>query len=208
MPLAQPRTLCVSFAVVTHAPLPTAPAERFARVIDGLCRAVAEGGGRGGLAGPLVILIWSRLRGLAVRFTALAARIQAGRHRRVFSRRRPRPAPRRPSRRALPQSNAWLLRLVPQASASGSQLQQLLADPEFAALADAAPQMRRLLRPVCRMLGVRAPPPRPPDPPRRPPINFPPGRTSKVAAPRASDLALAWKGEATARAGNTGRGTG
>ena len=146
------------------AALPATPAERFARVIDGLCRAVAErGGGRGRLAGTLVILIWSRVRGLGARIAALAARIAAGRHRRFPARRSPRPAPRRPSQRTLPHSHAWLLRLVPQASAYGSQMQHLLADPGFAALVDAAPQMRRLLRPLCRMLGVRLPP-RPADP--------------------------------------------
>ena len=147
------------------AALPTTPAERFACIIDGLCRAVAaRGGGRDRLAGPLVILIWSRLRGLADRVTALAARIAVGRHRRVLSRRSPRPAPRRPAQRRLPHGHAWLIPLVPQASAYGSQVQHLLTDPEFAALVDAAPQMRRLLRPLCRMLGVRLPPPPPPIP--------------------------------------------
>ena len=147
------------------ATLPAAPAERFVRVIDGLCRAVAaRGGGRDRLAGPLVILIWSRLRGLAARFAALAGRIAARRQRRILSRRPPRPAPRRPSPRLLPHGHAWLLQLVPQASAFGSQLQHLLTDPEFAALVDAAPQMRRLLRPLCRMLGVAPPAPRPADP--------------------------------------------
>ncbi len=148
------------------APVPAAPAERFALVIDGLCRAVAEAGGRRLLAGPLVILIWQRLRRLADRITALAARITAGRHRRVHSRRRPRPASRRPAQRRLPHGPAWLLPLVPQAGAHASQVQHLLADPEFARLVDAAPQMRRLLRPLCRMLGVRLPPPpRDPEPP-------------------------------------------
>ena len=154
---------------MTHATLPPAPAARFASVIDGLCRAVAaRGGGRDRLAGPLVILIWSRLRGLAARFAALAARIAAGRQRRILARRSPRPAPRRPAQRSLPHGHAWLLQLVPQASAYGSQLQHLLTDPEFAALVDAAPQMRRLLSPLCRMLGVRVPPPPRTEPPAPP----------------------------------------
>ncbi len=145
---------------------PPAPAERFALILDGLCQAVAaRGGGRDRLAGPLVILIWSRLRRLGVRFAALAARIAAGRHRRFLARRPPRPTPRRPAQRPLPHGPAWLLRLVPQASGYGSQLQHLLAEPEMAALIQSAPQMRRLLRPLCRMLGVRPPPaPRPPPP--------------------------------------------
>jgi len=163
-------------------PATLSPAERFACILDGLCSAVAaRGGGRDRLAGPLVVLIWSRLRRIAAQVAALAARIAAGRQRRYPARRPPRPAPRRAAQRKLPHSPAWLLALVPQAAGYGSQLQHLLAEPEFAALVDAAPQMRRLLRPLCRMLGVRRPaapalPPRPAEPGAgaRPPAGFPP----------------------------------
>ena len=60
---------------------------------------------------------------------------------------------------------------MPEASAAASQLQALLGDPEMAALIAAAPrQMGRVLRPLCRMLGI-APPPglhvSPPQPRRR-----------------------------------------
>ncbi len=177
--------------------LPTTPTDRFASVIDGLCRAVAEAGGRRRLAGPLVILIWRHLRRLGVRFAALAGRIAAGRQRRFPARRRPRPAPRRQSARVLPHGPAWLVRLVPQASAYGSQMQYLLADPDFVALVDAAPQARRLLRPLCRMLGVALPPPprtappappqavtAPPQPPAGSPAPSPPPRPPRPAAPR------------------------
>ena len=151
-------------------PATPSPAERFALILDGLCSAVAaRGGGRDRLAGPLVILIWSRLRRIAAQVAALAARIAAGRQRRYPARRPPRATPRRAPHRTLPHGPAWLLALVPQASGYGSQLQHLLAEPEFAALVDAAPQMRRLLRPLCRMLAVRPPavlalPPRPAQP--------------------------------------------
>ncbi len=50
------------------------------------------------------------------------------------------------------------MRLVPGAAAGAAQLQTLLTEPEMAALTAAAPQMGRLLRPLCRMLGVTAPP--------------------------------------------------
>ena len=153
---------------MTHPPPPTA-ADRFARIIDTLCQAVARrGGGRDRLAGPLVILIWRHLRRLAAQVVALAARIEAGRHRRYPARRPPRAAPRRHTPPSLPHAPAWLLPLVPEAAASGSQLQYLLAEPEMAALLDAAPQMRRLLRPLCRMLGVRLPPSSRPAEPARP----------------------------------------
>src|SRR6185437_15551987 len=69
----------------------------------------------------------------------------------------------------------WLLRLAGHNSYKvavyGGFLQNLLADPEMVALIAAAPQLGRVLRPLCRMLGVdpgpaRLPPrsrdPRPP----------------------------------------------
>ncbi len=171
----------VSYSVVTLPVATPAPAERFVRILDGLCSAVAaRGGGRDRLAGPLVILIWRHLRRIAAQVAALAARIAAGRQRRYPARRPPRAAPRRAPHRALPHGPAWLVALVPQAAGYGSQLQHLLAEPEFAALVDAAPQMRRLLRPLCRMLGVRPPaalalPPRPAKPgtSTRPSAGFP-----------------------------------
>ncbi|MFP5248425.1 MAG: hypothetical protein ACLGP3_01200 [Acidobacteriota bacterium] len=137
---------------------PPAPADRLARLIEGLCGSVAARSAGGSLAGPLICLIWSRLRGLAGQFAGLAARFASGRLRRYPSRRPPRPGARRPARRPLPCSHAWLVRLVPQAAAAASQLSHLLAEPEMAALVTAAPQARRLLRPLCRMLGVRMPP--------------------------------------------------
>ena len=126
-PLAQPPARRVSVTVVTHATPPT-PTNRLAGLIDALCQAVARrGGGRDRLAGPLVILIWSRLRRLAAQVAALAARIEAGRHRRYPARRPPRAAPRRHTPPSLPHGPAWLLPLVPEAASSGSQLQYLLA---------------------------------------------------------------------------------
>ena len=95
IPLAHPPAGRVSHSVVFPPP-PLGPADRFARILDGLCAAVAaRGGGRDRLAGPLVILIWSRLRRLAAQIIALAARIEAGRHRRYPARRPPRPTARR-----------------------------------------------------------------------------------------------------------------
>ena len=70
-------------------PLPRTPPERFASIIDLLCRTVAASiaGGRPG--GPLIILIWRRLKRMGVRFAALAARHEAGTL--PAPRRRPRP---------------------------------------------------------------------------------------------------------------------
>ena len=152
---------------------PLTPDDRFAGIIDGLCRAVAASLGRNGVTGPLIILIWSRLRRTATRFARLAARVRAGRPR--VARRRPAsPRPARPRPPRLPAGFAWLPRLVPQTTAGASQLQYLLLDPEMAALIEAAPQAARILRPLCRMLGVRPTPnllrprPAPPAAPSRP----------------------------------------
>ena len=186
IPLAHPTPVRVSFPVMSAAAIPATPTERFAGIIDGLCRAVAaRGGGRDRLAGPLVILIWSRLRRIAAQIIALAARIEAGRHRCYPARRPPRrpAAPRRHVRPALPHGFAWLLPLVPWAAAGyGSQLRHLLAEPEFAALVDAAPQMRRLLRPLCRMLAVPLPRPRAAEPAPPPPAHPAPA-ASAIATP-------------------------
>ncbi|MDE2582040.1 MAG: hypothetical protein KGL52_10420 [Rhodospirillales bacterium] len=88
-------------------------------------------------------------------------------------------APHRPARPLrLPRSFGWLLRLGFEVRGSGSQLAALLNDPEMAALLAANPSLARMLRPLCRMLGLVLPgdpparprrprPPRPPRPPRR-----------------------------------------
>ena len=156
---------------------PHAPAAHFARLIAMLCEAVGariESPARPGLAGPLIILIWTRLRRLAGRVTRLAARVEAGtltppRNRTAAART---PLPRTPPRMKLPRGFAWLVRLVPASSCGAGQVQALLADPEMEALIAAAPQIGRSLRPLCHMLGVRPPPilrrppPASPTPPR------------------------------------------
>ena len=115
------------------------------------------------MAAPLILLICTRLRRLAARFAALAARVRAGTLRSRAPARRGRVPPGIPSGLSpppprLPNDFAWLVRLVGrEAAGCGSQLQFLLTDPEFAALIAAAPQMGRLLRPLCRMLGVDLP---------------------------------------------------
>jgi hypothetical protein len=170
---------------------PRPPAGRFALIIDGLCRVVAARerlpnsgspflanfGPRGWtrVAGPVIALIWSRLRRMAVRFTALAARLQAGtlrwptrsvrRCERTPERNvREEPSqgnPQRPAspapRPRLPNDFGWLVRLAPETACYRGQLQHFLSDPEVEELLAAAPQMARVVRPLCRMLGVEVP---------------------------------------------------
>jgi hypothetical protein len=114
------------------------------------------------LAVPLIVLILRRIRSIGQRFARLATCVAEGR---VFPRRRTSTALRQTAERPprppspLPQGFAWLVKLMPEAAAAGTQLQCLFAEPEMAALLAAAPApMARALRPLCWMLGVTPPP--------------------------------------------------
>jgi hypothetical protein len=158
---------------VTNSP-PT-PAESFATILQWLTRAVVAMMGGERLPLSLISLIVERIRRIKQRFATLAARVGAG----LYTPRQPStPPPRRPGQapppqNKLPQTFGWLLKLVPDAVGYRSQLENLLRDPEMAALLAAAPTaMRRPLRSLCRMLGlppppILSPPPRP-KPPRAP----------------------------------------
>ena len=148
--------------------------------LDGLCRAVAaridprQVGGP--LAAALIQIIWTRIRRAEGKLQALLVRFQAGRLRVVTVRRPvvrarvqtractvPRgptaTLPRSPTAK-LPRGFAWLLPMVPCHAANfSSQLRVLLAEPEMMALLQASAQARRVLAPLCRMLGIEAPVP-------------------------------------------------
>lgn len=65
-----------------------------------------------------------------------------------------------PSAVRLPQGRLWLVReLGWEAAGFGCQLAALLAEPESQAVLGAMPGLGRILRPVCRMLGVVVPVP-------------------------------------------------
>lgn len=178
--------------------LPTTLPDRFAYIINSLCRAAGQGGGKSLVTGALSILIWNRLQRMAVRFAAIVAAVQAGAlpqtsRRRTPSRQRVNAPSTKPdgglSARSrdgnlrLPTAFAWLIRLVPGHQMAGcrSQFIHLLWTPEILALLAAAPQLGRLLRGMCRMLGIRLDPgliPAALIPPKRPP------RTKTANLPR------------------------
>jgi hypothetical protein len=151
-------------------------------MVEALCSVVVLGL-HTGLPGPLIVHLWERLTRLANRFNAIAARPIKPRETA-----NPIPAPPKPpaetchdprfKTRRLPTANGWLLKLLPEADTFVSQLQAMLADPEIAALLKAKPSLIRLLRPICRMLGVQPPldpesklaPPSPPARPRSPSV--------------------------------------
>lgn len=189
-------------------PIPSVP-DRFALIFKLLRDSVAHAGGKRWLAAPLVIPIWKKINNIAVRFAALAAMAAAGtlpapRRRRSQS---PNPRPRPPLPPAqngvadhgpannaprLPRRFGWLLPMVPGAAIARSQLRYLLAQPEIAALLDAHPQLQKLLRPLCWMLGLRVPKswqrtrlPKPPQPEPAPLVCAPPPPLDQVPEPQA-----------------------
>jgi hypothetical protein len=151
--------LCVLVSFVTLASAPPLP-ERLALLIDGLRQAVAAHGARGLLTAALQVLLWSRLGRMAQRARRLAIRMAAGAPLVAPAKPRitPRAAPAKPYIR-LPRGVLWLVRVVPNTAAGAASLRALLDDPAMADMARTQP-MRRLLNPLCRMLGVDLPGPR------------------------------------------------
>lgn len=166
-------------------------ATTFAGIVDLLCQAVAARGRRGGFAGPVIILVWSRLRRAARRIEFLIRALETG-----IPLPPPRPDPRRnrvrkPAGVAAPRHFAWLLQPIPEAATAAGRLRGLIADPEFAPLMASDARFGRILRPLCHALGV--PTPQPLRPPPRPPKPAPPPETQAApqAAPRQHNHAFA-----------------
>jgi len=66
----------------------------------------------------------------------------------------------------LPRGHGWVLRRIPEVGSESGRLHEALQNPHSRAFVEAAPQAARLLRPLCRALGVDLPdwlrlPPRP-----------------------------------------------
>ena len=134
------------------------------------------------------------------RFERLMARLAAGTPSRTPSRpgapvapqsREPEPRPHR-----LPRGKLWLILALPnEAAAFASQLQLQFDLPHHAELLAASPQAARLLRRVCRMLGVIFPTqpgaqPEPPPPPKpAPPDSTPPALAPNPARKSSSAFA-------------------
>ncbi len=163
-----------------------------AMIVQSLRDAIAAHAARDRTTVALAWLVWPYLHRLAVRFAALAARVRAGRVvARATGRVRAAPVVQRLRLPALPQGFGWLARLAPSILPLRSQVCHLLGDPELAALLAAAPQAARILRPLCRMLGIEAGPGFPPalfglpDPPPDPSPDPPPPLALALPAPQA-----------------------
>ena len=143
---------------------------RFGVIVAALAALIARAFLRHPTRAALIVPLWRYLTRTARRFDRLMAHIAAGQL----------PPKRRPGTRSgsravpLPSTRAWLvIALRHEAAAFASQLQSLLAEPEAAGLLATTPAAGRLLRPLCRMLGLPAAgspkaPGRPPTLPRGP----------------------------------------
>ncbi len=164
---------------------------------------------------PAWALFRDRLARLATRFQVLFDRWQSNtlptpRAPRPGQACRPDPRPiLRPTRRPvprLPRAHGWAARRMPEAAPSSGRLQSLLHDPTTRAFVAAAPQAGRLLRPLCRALGI-APPdwlalprrPRTPRAPRRPqaPPEVQPATPERPLQPYVRAAVRAWKKKST-----------
>ncbi len=149
------------------------PSERFALTCAALCRAVAASIARGVMTPAMIVLVWTRVRRAEGLFLELVARVQAGRYRGGWVRSAAANAAsqaggatggggvrlaRALDRGRLPVRFGWLMGVMPyEAAGYAGQLRTVLAEPEMVALLRDVAQARRILGPVCRMLGVEIP---------------------------------------------------
>jgi hypothetical protein len=134
----------------------------FTTVLTGLQAAIAVVAAREQTLTALLVAVWGRIGRISTRLERLIALWRAGKLPKppVF-RGRVAGTPTRAPVRIFPGVPAWLLVAVREAAPFGARLEELLSEAECVAFLAAVPQARRLLRPLCRMLGVGVAP-RPP----------------------------------------------
>jgi len=202
-------------ALIIELPL----SDRFSFLIKGLLSDVVAEVPMGWVAVPLIKLLWWRLRRMSARFASIMAQYEAGTLPAPGAARRP-PAPAgaadapspadasspaagssppaephppaAPRPLELPRRVGWVTQKINGAEVWADELKAMLADPRVPAAVAEAPQLGRVLRPACRMFGVKLPPwlrlpclprVRPPRPSRRRVI--PPAPDWAVNAPGA-----------------------
>ena len=122
-------------------------------IVAGLAEVVARRFLRDPAFMGLIVPLWHWLHRSARRFGRIVVRHDAPRrHRTAYARTAP------PTGVRLPRRKAWLVQALGyEAAGYGSQLEHLLSTPEMQAVLAAAPAARRILHPLCRMLGVAPP---------------------------------------------------
>jgi hypothetical protein len=141
------------------APELLAAAPGIARRLGGILAALAALIAHAFLRNPrrvgIIIPLWTRINRTAARFARLMARLPNA----TAARSRQPPRPGRPGGAppaSLPSTHGWLVaELGYPAAGYGGQLNHLLSEPETVALLARIPQAGRILRPICRMLGIR-----------------------------------------------------
>ena len=168
---------------MTHATAPTQPslADRLISLIEGLMSDVAACVEWRWLTIPVVVLLWRKLYRMKARFLSIVVRYNAGTLPAPGSApARVRPSHARPVAPPPPLELAdyrgWVARTVSRAFLRGWALEEMLEEPELADAVAVVPQLGRVLRPLCHMLGIKLPAylrrprrpraPRPPKPKR------------------------------------------
>ena len=126
----------------------------FTHILSGLQAAIAVVSARERALTALLVAVWGRIGRIRTRLERLIALWRAG----MLPKARPSGA--RQARgglrvaSALPTAPAWLVAAVGEARGYGAQLETMLSQEECVRFLAEVPQARRLLRPLCWMLGV------------------------------------------------------
>jgi hypothetical protein len=171
----------------TYAPGYTAAAQLFTATTEELCRVITRHAQTRFVGRAMLLLIWNRALRLTRLFARLAERVRTDTlSERVRTRSgdasvRPVDAAAKPyvaPAEILPHHFRWLVNMIPELEPFGADLCSLLERLEMKELIHAAPrQAGRILRPMCKMLGVE------PTAPLRLPIRVPVPRTVVEAEP-------------------------
>ena len=175
----------------------------FTAILSDLQAAIAVVAARERTLTVLLVAVWGRIARMRTRLERLIARWRAGI---VQAPRKSRADEARASvraRAAFPTAPAWLLVQVQAAASYRAQLEHLLSQAECAEFLAAVPQAGRILRPLCRMLGigVAAAAPRKPPPVWAPPVAQPPAAPPPGDAPPAETRVMLRAGLALGPAG-------
>ena len=126
----------------------------FTAMFTGLQAAIAVVAARERHLTLLLVAVWSRIGRIRTRLERLIALWRAGM---LPKARKAHAGVTRvgvSTKSELPRVPAWLLVAVREAGPYGTRLEHLLSQDECVEFLAAVPQARRLLRPLCRMLGV------------------------------------------------------
>jgi hypothetical protein len=127
----------------------------FTAILTRLQAAIAVVAARERALTVLLVAVWGRIGRISTRLERLIALWRAGHlpKARTWRGRVPGTGP-RIINSVLPRIPGWLVVAVREAAPLGARLETLLSEAECVEFLAAVPQARRLLRPLCRMLGV------------------------------------------------------